>query len=428
MDLDSPDGESVEMSGIGSKRMADLTADDLDALVDSGAVEGEQIEFKVSPPGSSKVADPWGESRDFEKSRDKLLAEITAFANARGGDLVIGVAESKEKPAVASSVSPIPDAGDLCDRLLKAAAACIEPQIPQLNAVAIPYGGGADGVVVCRVPRSTQGPHRITTTKEIPIRRADRAENMLMREVHDLTLQLDRGMSRVEALLADRSAEFRASIPGDHRDDLIAVRVTVVPLWPIQLPPFERGASHMPQMRCLPLKSGEIEIGCSRPPYLNDERPIVRGWSRSRGTPRDGLVQIARQDGLGEIRLITEGRSLDDAFVVLDPPRVVPMVIGVLDLVEAFREAGEAPGADFVLDWELVTQGPRPKGLGTLNHHYWSRNLDEYRLSDAERFPRLSVLPEPDYPEVIREVLQDLLSCAGDEYRIEPIVIPAEPS
>ena len=56
-----------------SKNLAEITPDDLGELVIKGVAEGDAVEFKLQPPGSSKDPDPWGSSgRLSDRSRDKI--------------------------------------------------------------------------------------------------------------------------------------------------------------------------------------------------------------------------------------------------------------------------------------------------------------------------------------------------------------------
>lgn len=63
------------------RTLTDITRDDIEALVRYGRSEGRTLDFKEAFP----AADHKG-TRDF-------LADVTAFANTDGGDIVIGVAE-----------------------------------------------------------------------------------------------------------------------------------------------------------------------------------------------------------------------------------------------------------------------------------------------------------------------------------------------
>ena len=68
------------------KSLEDITLDDIQQLVDDKVQEGKEVEYK--------------EFLDLDKDEHKeaLLGEITSFANAQGGDLIIGVPDDQGTP------------------------------------------------------------------------------------------------------------------------------------------------------------------------------------------------------------------------------------------------------------------------------------------------------------------------------------------
>jgi len=83
---------------------------------------------------------------------------VSSFANARGGDLIIGIAAEKGIPVALAPLAVDADAELL--RLGNMARDGLEARIPnlQLHAVQIAAGGY---VLVIRVPRSYRAPHRV---------------------------------------------------------------------------------------------------------------------------------------------------------------------------------------------------------------------------------------------------------------------------
>ena len=208
-----------------------ITAGDIQALIDSEVPEGEQIEFKVSLPANNKSGDPWmsGEGPVGEKAKNELLKETVAFANAYGGALLLGIRESETKPAVAAEINPIPRCADFADRMNNVFRDRVEPQLPRIEIFGVPTKGDS-GVVVFRVESSRRAPHRVTKTLVCPVRRADRCEGMSMREIQDMTLNASRGLERLERRFLERSERFlqefeRLKTPGEA----FGIRLTAVP-------------------------------------------------------------------------------------------------------------------------------------------------------------------------------------------------------
>jgi hypothetical protein len=128
--------------------LAAIDAAALDALVRDRVSEGRQLEYKETLPG--------------EKDQDKreFLADISAFANSAGGDLIYGI---REQGGVAAAVVGL--LGLNLDqerlRLEQLARDGIRPRIPGLRLQ--PIGRGTDPpCLVVRVPRSPVGPHMVT--------------------------------------------------------------------------------------------------------------------------------------------------------------------------------------------------------------------------------------------------------------------------
>ena len=215
-----------------SKPADQVSAEDIDVLIELQIQEGTQIEFKEGLSAKGGSPNPWvkGQDRIGDYARNSILREVVAFANAYGGTVVLGIKETKSQPAAAAEVSPLPRCNELADRLRKQFRDCVEPQIPQLEIFGVKTKGEA-GVIVIRVGRSRTAPHRVMPTRSCPIRRADRSEEMTMREIQDLTLNLSRGMERFDKRMKERSERFRVvfgwlSSPADA----FGLRLTAIPL------------------------------------------------------------------------------------------------------------------------------------------------------------------------------------------------------
>jgi hypothetical protein len=94
------------------------------------------------------------------EDRREFVADVTAFANAAGGDIVFGV---RAKDGVASEVPGItldnPDKEKL--RLGDLIRAATEPRLANVSMEWLPIQGNI-GVLVVRIPRSWIAPHRVT--------------------------------------------------------------------------------------------------------------------------------------------------------------------------------------------------------------------------------------------------------------------------
>ena len=126
----------------------------LQALINNGVRENHEIEYKREV--SLKRTD----------DKHEFLADVTAFANARGGDIVIGI-ECDENDKALPIGKPeyiegnsLDDEKQAMENLLRD---CIEPRLPHIiHAVMLENGKVA---VVIRVPWSWAQPHMVKLEK-----------------------------------------------------------------------------------------------------------------------------------------------------------------------------------------------------------------------------------------------------------------------
>ena len=221
------------MIGVLSKPKDEINIPDIQDLIDSEVPEGEQIEFKETLPAKGNGSpDDWMSSQGSigDRAKREILEEAVAFANAHGGSVLLGIKESESKPPVAAEISPIPQCADLAERLKLVFRDRVEPQLPVLDVFAVPTEGES-GVVIIRVGRSRLAPHRVTKTLVCPVRRADRCEEMSMREIQDMTLNVSRGLERLDKRLSERSKRFQEEFMHiETPEDGFGIRVTAAPV------------------------------------------------------------------------------------------------------------------------------------------------------------------------------------------------------
>lgn len=134
----------MPLSGL---RLSELTAEHLQSLVDNEVREARRIDYKAEI-GSS------------DEAKREFLADVSSFANASGGDLLIGV---EDTGGVASGLSGLPeeDVDREILRLENIVRDGIDPRVPGLDTHPVGLGNGRS-VLVLRVPRSWAAPHMVT--------------------------------------------------------------------------------------------------------------------------------------------------------------------------------------------------------------------------------------------------------------------------
>jgi len=131
-----------------SKPLPDLRLEDIAALKTNGVAESRVIDFKSAAAGSS------------DRDKKEFLADVTAFANASGGDMVFGIETRDGLPSEVDGIE-LEDADKEILRLGDLIRSGAEPRLTYFDMVWIPISGKR-GVLVLRIPRSWTAPHRVT--------------------------------------------------------------------------------------------------------------------------------------------------------------------------------------------------------------------------------------------------------------------------
>lgn len=125
-----------------------MSEGDLSELIVGQVPEGLRIDYKRDLYGNS------------DADKREVLKDISGFANAFGGHLIIGIEEQNGLP-----VSIVGIAGENPDevvlRLEQIARTGLEPRIQGLRVLAVPLSSGSYCFVI-RIPRSWHPPHRVS--------------------------------------------------------------------------------------------------------------------------------------------------------------------------------------------------------------------------------------------------------------------------
>jgi Schlafen, AlbA_2 len=167
----------------------DVSEADLAALVGAGIPEGLLIEYKSAAYGRADA-----DVREF-------LKDVSAFANASGGHLVIGMTENA---GVAAALSPLagldPDQEVL--RLENIMRDGIDPRIAGIRIKQIPIAAGGF-VIIIRIPKSWNPPHRVSA------RNSNRFYVRNSAGAHEASVEELRVLFNLAATAQDRIRAFR---------------------------------------------------------------------------------------------------------------------------------------------------------------------------------------------------------------------------
>ncbi|MBI3453392.1 MAG: ATP-binding protein [Rhodospirillales bacterium] len=401
------------------KRIRDLTAADIEAIVAGEVQEGLHVEFKRSLPAKGGNDDGWhsGASQIGEFARNRILEEVIAFANADGGTLVIGIGESGDKPARAATVNPIPRCAELAERLRQQCDTCVDPKIPVLECEGVRLHDDGSGVVVIRVPASRMAPHRHNATKECYTRRTDRSEPMGMREIQDLTLNIQRGLERIETRLSGRRAAFEEELsgmplPAGHEitrsNRKAGVVFTLVPLAPLSVGRVYNEQSFLPSVKqfVAHFNTGGT-VGLPAMPSGLYWKPILRGARAEIETGHGRYRMEVHSDGLIEFGAIW---ILNDGDAIF-PGWVMTLAGNSLYAVEKFRRAAGAPEVEFAFD---ATSVASCAGIGVTGY---DQSVPQDIIGSIPRgrtgFPRYSVRGIDELSDVFSAFETDFWNALG---------------
>lgn len=138
-----------------NKHLDQITKDDIDALITNEVREGRTLDYKATI---------WGGTND---ERKECYADVSSFANAAGGDLVIGIEErsgSDGKPTGIPEKATGVAVRNLDAELLRLENGIRDSIEPRINGIRFrSIEGFPEGqVIIIRIPQSYNAPHMVT--------------------------------------------------------------------------------------------------------------------------------------------------------------------------------------------------------------------------------------------------------------------------
>ena len=359
-----------------AKPAEQISIDDVESLITNNVPENEQIEFKRDLPSEGRNLDSWynDKMQVGKYAKNKILEESVAFANAFGGAVILGIEETDAKPPAAARIYPIPRCADLAERLKLIFRDCVEPELPNVEIFAV-QTNGENGVVILRTGRSFRAPHRVKPTGVCPIRRSDRCEKLNMREIQDLTLNLNRGIEGLKQKLLDRSIRFKEKHFSESTSYLNAfgLRMTAVPvLDEVRLNTVYQQGTIVEQLSP-PIVEVKRRIGDTNNSLVSllnilntvpsNWRPMLRAACAEvkRGSSFPGITFFAYSeiscDGLLETQFVST-QELIQRYQSRDPWNLdsdipVSMFAELVEWVDKVRKHAHALSAEYVIEVEI---------------------------------------------------------------------------
>lgn len=179
--------------------VAEITETDLQDLMVNRVRESQALEYK---------RDAYG--RNDEQIRE-MLRDLSAMANAFGGDVLVGVDEDGD--GIAIDLPGIENAEEEAQRMISSCVSNIEERIFGLVAWPVPLNNGRH-VIVVRIPRSLRAPHMVTFRglNQFWVRHDRQKSSMSIHEIREACLRVEERMDKLEWFFENRKNVIRAAM------------------------------------------------------------------------------------------------------------------------------------------------------------------------------------------------------------------------
>jgi schlafen family protein len=373
------------------KPLESVTGADLQGLVDNQVAEGPQLEYK------EEVFD----KRD-PKKRAQFLGSIAGFANASGGDLLVGVSAPDGLPRELTGLDPTVVDGEIL-RITQLVATGVDPQL-SLYFHRVPVQSGRE-VLLIRVPQSWTAPHGIEHDGHFHFFRRNAAGRSPM------TLSELRTAFTLAGTIAERTRQFRADRlttlmapegPWGYFEKATAV-LHVVPfgsvMETVNIDFSKRGEFHL--LSPLPKVNGFVQPGSYRYNLdgLSMRSPLDLSWHTQ--LFRSGALEYATREFFDET---CNPRFLHAWF----------FQVGIVNVLQRFltllRGLGVQPPITIMLTFQNVANLHLRIGEGQLDGRVSDYQIDRSQL----------ILPDAvvtdfnvDLRVVLRPIFDSLWNAAG---------------
>jgi len=169
-----------------------------------------------------------------DRANVELLKDVSAFANAEGGHLLIGIDEPTRENDGAAFLVGVEDGEKVATQIEQRCAECIDPRIPGLLARAVPLKSGKSAIVV-HIPPSPSRPHMViyegTKTRTYFIRHSETAQPMKSSEVRQAVLSAAAGNQNAIEYAANQEGRLKEL----YLKSKCALLVHATPLVPVEV-------------------------------------------------------------------------------------------------------------------------------------------------------------------------------------------------
>ncbi len=173
-----------------SKSLSSVTLEDLEALIDSQVREGKSIEYKRELPGKGA------------SETEPFLAGVSSFANASGGDFILGIAAKDGLPTSIDGLE-IPNLDGEILRLENILRNGLEPRI-SIDPIHPIEVEDNRYVLIIRVKKSWNSPHRVIANRHFYGRNSAGRYALDVSELRTMFTLSEQIADRIRAFRSDR--------------------------------------------------------------------------------------------------------------------------------------------------------------------------------------------------------------------------------
>ena len=342
------------------------------------------------------------------------------------------------KPGKASALAPIDACEDLAHRLAQAASTSIDPPLPNLQVRGIVTTPDGAGIIVLRTARSRLAPHRLSTNKECYQRVRDLTLEIGMRQIHDMTLSANRGLSEVDSRFGELRNRFRRMTAIGPTSNIpvssprrFSLRVSCVPLSPCYLEKVHGVNEVQPRAHRakVVVNPGGSPIELYTPIETYRWAPTLRGSEslefKSAVGPRERKSVVSVYcDGAINYGFVYETHTTDQQAkeksghepFCMYPGWLFGMILNAADCADRFRSYAGGSAIEYALEYE-VESSHRLSVLRAGENPF----RDEAGVFEPgpNSFPRYSLGPRETWSQSIGLMWRDFFNSIG---------VPAEDS
>ena len=184
---------------LSTAQVVGMTEESLRGFLSLSIKEWYYLDYKVALSGKT----------DKEAKRE-FLKDVSAFANAAGGDLIIGALQPKDGLSVDDQLVGIDDGDDVAGSLERLAAASLDPRVSGLLVVSVDLKTGRSCIIV-HVPPSMSRPHMVSHDghRSFYIRHTESSVAMSTHEIRESVLSAASAEAKARNFIRDRLDEVR---------------------------------------------------------------------------------------------------------------------------------------------------------------------------------------------------------------------------